>query len=216
MTKIAVLISGRGSNFKALLEASLLGTLNGTITAVVSNNKDAAGLDVAREHDIATHVLEPRPNESRVAYDQRLIRLLDQINADWLALAGFMRILGPELVSRYIGKLVNIHPSLLPAYIGLNTHERVINAGEQFHGATVHFVTEELDGGPIISQQSLEIQPKDTPESLAYRVLQIEHQLYPRALQLCINGHARYEKGECYLDATHGNASTLSDETPNG
>lgn len=200
MNSIAVLISGRGSNLKALFDACTDGRIDATICAVVSNNPDALGLEFAQSHGIATHVVEKLPNQNRQEYDHRLISTLELINADWLALAGFMRILGPELVNRYIGKLINIHPSLLPAYIGLNTHQRVIDANEPKHGATVHFVTEELDGGPIIKQQSLDVLPSDTADSLAKRVLQIEHKLYPLVMQFLISGHARYENGKCYLD----------------
>ena len=182
--------------------------IDATICAVVSDKPNAAGLQFASEQGIATHVVEQRPGQNRLDYDHALIKILDSINADWLALAGFMRILGPELVNRYIGKLINIHPSLLPAYTGLNTHQRVIDAGEPKHGATVHFVTEELDGGPIIKQQSLDVRPFDTAETLSERVLQIEHQLYPLVMQFCISGQARYENGKCYLDAQLGNAST--------
>ena len=207
MNTIAVLISGRGSNFKALFDACEDGRINASICAVISDNPDAPGLAFATAHGIATHVVKKLPSQTRRNYDQALIDTLDTINADWLALAGFMKILGPELVNRYIGKLINIHPSLLPAYTGLNTHQRVIDAGEPKHGATVHFVTEELDGGPIIKQQSLDVQPDDTAQSLSERVLQIEHQLYPLVMQFCINGHARYENGKCYLDPQIDNAA---------
>ncbi|MEE9336210.1 MAG: phosphoribosylglycinamide formyltransferase [Granulosicoccaceae bacterium] len=200
MNTIAVLISGRGSNFKALFDACNDGRIDATICAVVSDNPDALGLQFANEHGIATHAVEKFPSQSRQEYDRALISTLDYINADWLALAGFMRILGPEIVNRYIGKLINIHPSLLPAYIGINTHQRVIDAAERKHGATVHFVTEELDGGPIIKQQSIDVLPTDTAETLAKRVLQIEHTLYPLVMQFLISGHARYENGKCYLD----------------
>jgi len=207
LSTIAVLISGRGSNFMALHKACLDGRIQANICAVVSNNASAAGLDYAKQHGIATHVLESTPEQNRQTYDQALINILDSINADWMALAGFMRILGPELVNRYIGKLINIHPSLLPDYIGLNTHQRVIDAGERKHGATVHFVTEELDGGPIIKQQSLDVLPYDTADTLAGRVLQIEHELYPLVMQFCVSGRARYENGKCYLDDQSDNTS---------
>ncbi len=200
MNTIAVLISGRGSNFKALFDACEDGRIDATIIAVVSDQSEAVGLQFAKDHGVETHVVEKLPEQDRQAYDRTLINTLDSINADWLTLAGFMRILGPELVNRYLGKLINIHPSLLPAYTGLNTHQRVIDAGEPKHGATVHFVTEELDGGPIIKQQSLDVLPSDTAETLAKRVLQIEHKLYPLVMQFLISGHARYENGKCYLD----------------
>ena len=216
MSNVAVLLSGRGSNFHALLQRCEAGDIDANISAVISDKPGAAGLNIAREHGIPTHVVEAESGEDRASYDRRLMDTLDSVNADWIALAGFMRILGPALVQANIGKLINIHPSLLPAYTGLNTHQRVINANEQLHGATVHFVTEELDGGPIIAQQSLEIHTDDSAESLARRVLEIEHRLYPFALQLCINGNARYVNGECYLDDRAVNASPLDSIAPDG
>lgn len=194
----------------------MAGDIDATISAVISDKTDAAGLNIARQHGIPTHIVEAQGGENRTQYDQRLMDTLDTVNADWLALAGFMRILGPDLVQTTMGKLINIHPSLLPAYTGLNTHQRVIDANEQLHGASVHFVTEELDGGPIIAQQSLEVLPDDTAQSLAMRVLEIEHKLYPLALQLCISGKARYVNGECYLDDRAVNASLLGSIAPNG
>jgi phosphoribosylglycinamide formyltransferase-1 len=216
VTKIAVLISGRGSNFKALAQGCQNGLIDASICAVISNKPDAAGLQWAKHHGIPTYIVEAQPGEARAQYDRRLQHTLDTVDAQWLALAGFMRILGPELVQANLGKLINIHPSLLPSYTGLNTHQRVIDANEQFHGATVHFVTEELDGGPIIAQQNLEVLRADTAQSLAKRVLEIEHRLYPFALQLCVSGNARYVNGECYLDDRAVNVSPLNTIASNG
>lgn len=177
---VVVLISGRGSNLKAILDARdpLI-----AIRAVISNRADAAGLFYAQVADIPTAVLEHTQFANREAFDSALSELIDSFAPDVVVLAGFMRILTPAFVQHYAGRLINIHPSLLPEFKGLNTHQRVLEAGCRYHGATVHYVTEELDSGAILAQAQLEVLPEDTPESLATRVLTLEHQLYPAVLR---------------------------------
>ncbi len=163
------------------------------IVAVVSNRPDAGGLPKARALDLATFVLSPHQAEPREAYDQRLGDLVDAQQPDWLILAGFMRILSAEFVARFSGKIINIHPSLLPAFPGLHTHRRALEAKVARHGATVHFVIPELDAGPIIAQSELEVMPEDSEAGLAARVLKLEHELYPKALRMLIGGDVKLD-----------------------
>ncbi len=179
----AVLISGRGSNMQALLEAAQDTTYPAEITLVVSNRGDAKGLARAEEAGVQTAVLPHTDYPSREAHGAALHALLKERGNELICLAGFMRILGAEFVAKWEGRILNIHPSLLPKFPGLNTHTRAIEAGETEHGATVHFVTAELDAGPIIAQEAVSIQPDDTPDALAARVLEVEHRLYPQALR---------------------------------
>jgi phosphoribosylglycinamide formyltransferase-1 len=182
MKKVVILISGRGSNMQALLEAKL----PCQIVAVISNRAEASGLDVAKAHGIATAVVSHREHADRESFDTALAQVIDSYQADLVVLAGFMRILTTPFVERYRGKLINIHPSLLPAYAGMNTHERALQDGVKIHGCTVHFVTPTLDGGPIIIQAAVAVLQNDTPESLSARVLHEEHRIYPQALRwLC-------------------------------
>ena len=174
---VVVLISGRGSNLRALLDAGI------PVSAVISNKADAAGLAVAARRGVATRVVEHRRFATREAFDAALAAEVDRHAPRLVALAGFMRVLTPGFVARYAGRLVNIHPSLLPEFPGLDTHARALAAGVQRHGCTVHFVTAALDHGPIIAQASVPVLPGDTPATLAARVLQQEHQLYPRAIR---------------------------------
>jgi phosphoribosylglycinamide formyltransferase-1 len=175
---LVILISGRGSNMQAILRAAL--PLR--VAAVVSNREDAAGLEVARRHGIETVVVEHGAHPSRQAFDTALAAAIDRFAPDFVALAGFMRILTPAFVAHYAGRLVNIHPSLLPAFTGLDTHARALDAGVKIHGCTVHFVTEALDGGPIIAQAAVPVLPGDDAATLAARVLAQEHRLYPQVL----------------------------------
>jgi phosphoribosylglycinamide formyltransferase-1 len=174
---IVVLISGRGSNMQALLEAGL------PVTAVISNRGDAKGLEVAAAKGIATRVVEHRAFATREAFDAALAAEIDAFAPRLVALAGFMRVLTPGFVGRYRGRLLNIHPSLLPAFPGLDTHARALSAGVKLHGCTVHFVTAELDHGPIVIQAAVPVRPGDTPQALAARVLRQEHVIYPRAVR---------------------------------
>ncbi len=191
MSRIAVLISGRGSNMRAIVEACQDGTVDSTVVAVISNNPNAGGLDFAREQNIDTAVLDHKQFDNRHVFDSKLKTLIDSYEADWILLAGFMRILSSDFVNHYLGRIINIHPSLLPLHPGLNTHAKVLAAGDTKHGATVHFVTPELDAGPIIARKECAVLPNDTEHTLAERVLQIEHKLYVEALQRCVNGDAR-------------------------
>ncbi len=191
MSRIAVLISGRGSNMRAIVEACQDGTVDSTVVAVISNNPNAGGLDFAREQNIDTAVLDHKQFDNRHVFDSKLKTLIDSYEADWILLAGFMRILSSDFVNHFLGRIINIHPSLLPLHPGLNTHAKVLAAGDTKHGATVHFVTPELDAGPIIAREECAVLPNDTEQTLAERVLQIEHKLYAEALQRCVNGDAR-------------------------
>ncbi|PXF31199.1 phosphoribosylglycinamide formyltransferase [Pokkaliibacter plantistimulans] len=182
MKRLVVLISGSGSNLQAILDYLAQGTCPAQVTAVISNKSDAYGLERARNAGIPTFSLSHKDFSSREAFDAELMTLIDSQHPDLVILAGFMRILTPEFTRHYSGRLFNIHPSLLPKYKGLNTHQRAIEAGDKLHGATVHFVTEELDGGPLIVQGQLDINPEDNPDSLAQRVHILEHQIYPMAI----------------------------------
>lgn len=184
MKNIVILISGRGSNMQALLEAQL----SCRIAAVISNRADAEGLSIAKARGIATAVVEHRDYADRASFDAALAKAIDTFHPDFVALAGFMRILTPDFVARYRGKLINIHPSLLPAYGGLNTHARALHDGVKIHGCTVHFVTPDLDHGPIIIQAAVPVLSHDTEQALAARVLREEHRIYPQAVRWLCKG----------------------------
>jgi len=184
MTKrIVVLISGSGSNLQAIIDNAQRDLIDGTVVGVISNRPDVYGLERAANSDIASQVVDHKAFETREAYDQALALEIDTYQPDIIVLAGFMRILTPAFVQRYQGKMVNIHPSLLPKYQGLNTHQRAIDAGDDVHGVSVHFVTEELDGGPVILQAKVPIFDTDTCDDLAARVHQQEHRIYPLVVQ---------------------------------
>ncbi len=185
--RLVVLISGNGSNLQAIIDHIESGKLNAIISLVISNNKNAYGIIRAQQHNIPTRIAVPDPEETRQQYDCRLIKIIDDIDYDYIVLAGFMKILSDNFVDHYKGCLLNIHPSLLPRYKGLNTHQRVLDAGEKIHGASVHFVTPTLDSGPIIMQVAVDISPGDTPATLANRVLKKEHSLYSHVLSMCID-----------------------------
>ena len=186
---IVVLISGRGSNMQALVDAGL------PVSAVIGNRSDAKGLAMAAARGLPTRVIEHQRFASREAFDAALAGEIDRFSPRLVALAGFMRILGPAFVTRYAGRLVNIHPSLLPAFPGLDTHERALEAGVKLHGCTVHFVTAELDHGPIIAQAAVPVLPADSAEALAARVLAQEHVVYPRAVRWFLDGRLVVENG---------------------
>lgn len=186
---IVVLISGRGSNLRALVEADL------PVSAVVSNRPDAAGLAFAQSRGIATHVVDHRTYPSREAFDVALAAIVEGCAPRLVALAGFMRILTPAFVTRFAGRMLNVHPSLLPAFPGLDTHARALAAGVKAHGCTVHFVTPELDHGPIVIQAVVPVRPADDAETLAARVLAQEHVVYPRAVGWFLAGRVAIEDG---------------------
>jgi len=180
---LVVLISGSGSNLQAIIDAIDNGKLNAEIRAVVCNRPDAFGLDRARRHGIATVSLDHRQYESREAFDQQLQQQIDRFDPDLIVLAGYMRILTEGFIKHYWPNMLNIHPSLLPKYQGLNTHQRALDNGDRLHGVSIHIVTPELDSGPVILQGKFEITSDDTSESLQQKAHQLEHQMYPQVLQ---------------------------------
>jgi phosphoribosylglycinamide formyltransferase-1 len=195
LSRITVLISGRGSNLRALIDAARSGSVEGAITHVVSNRPAAAGLTFADEAGIASTIVDHRGFASRALFDLALAAAIDSGLPDLVVLAGFMRVLDATLVRRYEGRLINIHPSLLPAYPGLNTHRRVLADGARVHGCTVHYVTSEVDVGPIIAQRAVPVLDGDDETTLAARVLAIEHQLLPAAVAAHCAGKLVIENG---------------------
>ena len=198
--RIAVLLSGRGSNFQSILSASQSGALGGEIALVISNQPGAGGLDIAREAGIATALIDHQAYATREAFDADLGA--ESQSPDLIVLAGFMRILTSEFVSRFAGRLMNIHPSLLPLYPGLHTHQRALDAGDTHAGATVHYVTGELDGGPPVLQAKVAVHPDDNADSLAARVLQVEHEIYSTAIEWHLSERLQFRSGTLYLDGT--------------
>ena len=188
MKNIVILISGRGSNMEAIVHTCAQEKWGARIAAVVSNKASAGGLAFAASHGIATEVVDHKQFDSREAFDTELARVIDQHQPDLVVLAGFMRILTEGFVRHYEGRLLNIHPSLLPAFPGLHTHERAIEAGCKLAGATVHLVTPELDHGPIVIQAAVPVLADDTGDTLSARVLRQEHQIYPRAVRWFVEG----------------------------
>jgi phosphoribosylglycinamide formyltransferase-1 len=191
MKNIVILISGRGSNMEAIVRAAGDESWPARICAVISNRADAAGLTFAADNGIATAVVPSKDFPSREAFDAALQAAIDRYAPDLVVLAGFLRILTPQFVGHYAGRLLNIHPSLLPSFPGLATHQRALDSGAAEHGATVHFVTAELDHGPIVAQAAVPVLAGDTADSLAARVLEQEHLLYPRAIYRFIAGELR-------------------------
>lgn len=189
MKRIVILISGRGSNMRAMIEAGL------PVAAVISNRADAAGLAYAADRGIATAIVPHRDYATREAFDAALAQAIDGFCPDLVALAGFMRILSDGFVLRYQGRMLNIHPSLLPAFPGLDTHSRALAAGVKLHGCTVHFVTAELDHGPIVIQAAVPVLPRDDDDALAARVLAQEHRIYPQAARWFLEGKLVIERG---------------------
>lgn len=180
--RTAILISGRGSNMMALVEAARAADYPAEVVCVVSNRADAKGLEFAAANGIAAKVIDHKAYPSREAFEAALDQYLRSMNVEAIALAGFMRVLTAQFISGWDGRILNIHPSLLPAYKGLHTHERAIADGAKVHGCSVHLVTPELDGGPVLLQAEVPVLPEDTPDSLAARVLKEEHRIYPQAL----------------------------------
>ncbi len=184
-----VLISGNGSNLQSIIDNASGIDLN--ICCVISSNSDAYGLKRAEKAGIATAVIDHQLFDSRFKADKEIMKVIDDSRAVVIILAGYLRILSPEFIEKYLGKILNIHPSLLPKFKGLNTHQRAIDAAEKIHGASVHFVTEELDGGPVIAQSSVEIDSTDNAKSLASKVLNIEHVLYPKTIRWYTQGRIK-------------------------
>jgi len=198
--ELVVLISGRGSNLRAILDAIERGELPATVSAVISDRASAGGLEYAARRNIDTLALDPDDYADRESYDRALMGLIDAFNPGLVVLAGFMRILTAGFVQHYQRRLINIHPSLLPALRGLHTHRRAIEQGLDEHGASVHFVTEELDGGPVIVQVRVPVLPGDTAERLAARVLEQEHRLYPLAIRWLAEGRVRWQDDQPLFD----------------
>jgi len=205
--RIVILISGRGSNMEAIVRACAHERWPAQVVAVIANRADAAGLRFAQAHGIAAAVVDHRAFGSRAAFDDALAEVIDAHAPDLLLLAGFMRILGPAFVRRYDGRMLNIHPSLLPAFPGLHTHRRALEAGCKVSGATVHFVTADLDHGPIVMQSVVPVQPDDDEDALAARVLASEHVIYPRSVSWFVRGLLRIERG--LVRQTEGAAQLL-------
>jgi phosphoribosylglycinamide formyltransferase-1 len=195
MQRIVILISGRGSNMQAIVRRCAQDAWPAKVVAVLANRPQAEGLSFARAEGIATAVVDHRAHASREAFDQALAAAIDTHAPNLLLLAGFMRILGPEFVRRYQGRMLNVHPSLLPAFPGLHTHRRVLEAGCKLSGATVHFVTADLDHGPIVMQSVVPVLPADSEDSLAARVLATEHRIYPQSVAWFVRGLLRIEHG---------------------
>jgi phosphoribosylglycinamide formyltransferase 1 len=197
---VAVLVSGFGSNLQALIDAARTGRLNAEFRLVASDRPDAYGLERARQAGIATGCLPPQSYPDRAAWNAALGALLKGSGAELAVLAGFMRILAPELVQDWRGRMLNIHPSLLPRYRGLHTHRRALQAGDRVHGVSVHFVTEELDGGPVVLQARVPVSPGDDEQSLARRVLAREHEIYPQVVGWIAEGRLRWYDDGPWLD----------------
>lgn len=198
--RIVVLVSGRGSNLEAIVAATEDGSIQGRVVAVISNRPEAGALEHARRHGIPTETLDHRTYPDRGRFDQALAAAINAHGPQLVVLAGFMRILTPGFVSRYAGHMLNIHPSLLPHYPGLHTHARALAAGAHRHGASVHFVTNELDGGPVVLQGDVPVCPGDDAKRLAARVLRIEHIIYPRAIAWYAAGRLRLADTYVELD----------------
>lgn len=192
MRRIVVMISGRGSNLQAILRVASQERWSHAVVGVIADREDAPGIRVAAEADVEVAIVPWRKFAERAAFEQDLLNQLERFEADLVVLAGFMRILGDPLVTRYHGRLVNIHPSLLPAFPGLHTHRRALEAGVRVHGATVHLVTPTLDHGPILAQSVVPVRAVDTPETLAARVLETEHLMLPRAVRWLADGRIQW------------------------
>jgi len=200
--RIIVLVSGNGSNLQAIIYACQNNLINGKIVAVISNKPDVYSLMRAKQANIPSHVINHKEFASREAFDHQLQLQIEEYQPDLIVLAGYMRILTPHFVQHYSGKMLNIHPSLLPKYPGLNTHRRAMEAGDKEHGTTVHFVTDELDGGPIILQAKVPIFDNDEEQDIVERVLAQEHQIYPLVIKWFCDDRLTMINGRAYLDQT--------------
>ena len=208
MKSVVILISGRGSNMEAIVGAGL----PVKVAAVISNRADAAGLKFAAQSGIPAQVVDEREFSSRGAFDAALEAVIERYSPDLVALAGFMRVLGGDFVRHYSGRMINIHPSLLPAFPGLHTHRRALQEGVKLHGCTVHFVTPQVDHGPIIAQAAVPVRAGDTERTLAARVLRQEHRVYPLAIRWFVEGRLAVENGVVRVDASNAVQALLADE----
>ena len=213
--RVAILISGRGSNMAALIEAAKAPDFPAAIVAVISNRADAPGLQTAAANGIATKVIESKPfGRDRAAFEAALQRALDENNVELICLGGFMRLFTAEFVQRWYGRMLNIHPSLLPSFPGLDPHGQALQAGVKISGATVHFVIPETDAGPIIMQGAVTVADDDTAETLSQRILGIEHRIYPEALRLLAGGKLRLEGDICkFADSADRDGTLISPRT---
>jgi phosphoribosylglycinamide formyltransferase-1 len=205
---VVILISGRGSNMEAIVSAGL----PAKVTAVISNRADAAGLKFAAQSGIPAHVVDERGFSSREAFDAALEAEIERHSPDLVALAGFMRVLGGDFVRHYSGRMVNIHPSLLPAFPGLHTHRRALQEGVKLHGCTVHFVTPQVDHGPIIAQAAVPVHAGDTEKTLAARVLRQEHRVYPLAIRWFVEGRLAVENGVVRVEGSDARQALLAEQ----
>jgi len=200
MKSIVVLVSGNGSNLQAIIDACETSIDTGRVTAVFSNKATAYALERAKKAGAAGHFLDPKAFDTRDAFDHELMKQIDEYQPDVIVLAGYMRILSGEFVRHYMGRMINIHPSLLPKYPGLNTYQRAIHAGDEEHGTSVHFVTEQLDGGPVILQAKVPIFDEDNVETLTARVQTQEHKIYPLVVKWMVEDRLEMKNGKAFLD----------------
>jgi phosphoribosylglycinamide formyltransferase-1 len=213
-TRVGILISGRGSNMMALVNAAHAGDYPAEIATVISSRPDAPGLAWARDQGLPSLGLDHKAHASREAFDEAIHRLLTEAGVDLVALAGFMRLQSPQFVRRWLGRQINIHPSLLPLFKGLHPHRQALAAGVTISGCSVHFVTEETDAGPIIAQAAVPVFGGDTEDSLAERILVAEHKLYPHALRLVANGQARLQDRHTILEGVVNRQDFLYSPAP--
>lgn len=213
--RVAILISGRGSNMAALIKAAKPGDFPAEIAVVISNRADATGLALVGKEGIPTVTIESKPfGKDRSAFEAALQSALEAHRIELICLGGFMRLFTAEFVQRWYGRMLNIHPSLLPSFPGLDPHAQALNAGVKVSGATVHFVTPETDAGPIVMQGVVPVRDDDTPEALSARILEIEHRIYPAALRLLASGRLRLEGAICHLDRDVSGKDTLISPQP--
>ena len=211
LPRAAILISGSGTNLQSFIDRAGSGELAASLDLVLANRDDAYGLVRAADAGIPTAVVRHTEFDSREAFDKAMARRLDEADVELVVLAGFMRILSPWFVRRYLGRLLNIHPALLPKYPGLDTHQRVLDAGDSHHGSTVHFVTEELDAGPCIIQGRLRVAPSTSADALMQRVQRVEHRIYPEALNWVATGRARFAGDHTVIDGGSESAPVVLD-----
>ncbi|PJC86556.1 phosphoribosylglycinamide formyltransferase [Vibrio sp. HA2012] len=212
MNKIVVLISGNGSNLQAILDSCESAVIQGTVAAVFSDKPDAFGLQRAHDASVPAIFSDPAQFSSRAEFDASLITQIDRYQPDLVVLAGYMRILSDDFVNHYAGRMLNVHPSLLPKYPGLHTHKKAIEAKDNKHGTSVHFVTPELDGGPVVLQASVPVFPDDTPELLQERVQTQEHKIYPLTIQWFLQGRLKMANGKAVLDGNILGSRGYADE----